>query len=320
MQTQSSLTTYWPTVPGRNLNRKVAKTLATLRIKISQNLANQSLPYLPINILSPLGRYSLTSLILHEVEQFILENIGSNLNATQIRQKRHRNVSQLIYKSTRKFFYASNISSSFNYKEIFNYDSRSMLELENDFELLLGFSILGLSDKTKVVFNPIFGSQVPDTQIELLFENFIIQVANFLVDALLRTSEGVTFGFQNQIFDNQYSSIRTVEQFKNNLMWYKFVKYYITIPKNIYENTYSIWVISPKGIICRNISAHRLYDLSELSTTQLTVTFIIEIQDFIIPKISNLIQFCTKALFYLLYEPIHMRLRLLWHNWTKYFS
>nr|YP_010336536.1 hypothetical protein MW557_pgp152 [Rhodospora sordida]UNJ14942.1 hypothetical protein [Rhodospora sordida] len=308
---------YWPTNPGLNLTRKVALIFANLRIKISQNLSNKSYDILSVEVLSHIKKYKLFYIILNQLELIILEKVTSKIELHHIIQEKYLIVLQFLSKSKEAFFDEFNTSHNYNLQQLFNYDHNMVHELENNLELLLVFSVLGSSNQTKIIFHPSFIQKIPDIQIEILFENFLIQTSNVLIDALLRTSDGINFGFQSHLFDKQYCSIRTIEQFRNNLMWYKFTNRYITIPKNIYENKYSLYVISPQGILNKHISAYRLYELSELSTSQLIVTFIIEIQDFLLPKLSGLLRFLTKVIFYIIYEPLKSNTQLLWQNWSK---
>ena len=88
----------------------------------------------------------------------------------------------------------------------------------------------------------------------------------------------------------------------------------------IYENRYNIWIMGPKGIISKNIFGHRLYELSDLSTTQLVITFILEIQDFLLPKLYTLVQVLMKAIFYIISGPIKSKIRIIWKSISSDFS
>mmetsp|Transcript_16938 Transcript_16938/g.69130 ORF Transcript_16938/g.69130 Transcript_16938/m.69130 type:complete len:318 (+) Transcript_16938:2875-3828(+) len=310
-QTYSPNMIYWPNNPGIDLNRQVAHIFTNLKIKISQNLQNRSSQVLPIDILSPTKKYYVFSIILNELENITLECIASKDNLKQ------ESITSFLTASSHKISCESYISSN-NIKihrRLFNYDSKMVTELANNLTIILNLCSLGASNFSQVIFYPnTLSRRVPYIQIEILFENFIIQASNVVIDALLRTSEGVMFGLENHLFNIRYSSIRTIEQFRNNLMWYKFVYNYIAIPKNIYENKYNVYVISPEGILSKHIFAQRLAELSTLSTTQLVITFIIEIQDFLLPKIYILLQFISKTIFFIIYEPLTITLTKLSKN------
>nr|YP_010338475.1 hypothetical protein MW432_pgp156 [Rhodaphanes brevistipitata]UNJ18425.1 hypothetical protein [Rhodaphanes brevistipitata] len=312
---------YWPSHQGSELNLCVAQLFAKTRIKCLNYLCNVTSQTMPIDVLFYTKRYQLFQIILNELEKLVLEKITSRTNLNIIKIEKYFILDHLLHRSTHHFFtkchrlqYASN--QKMKIKLYINFDLQLIRILSNFFEIVFAFLLFGSSNKIYMTF----GKKVLVAQVEILFENLIIDVSNCIIDALLRNSDGISFAFQNYIFDNQYYSIRKIEQIRNNLMWYKFMNQYINIPKNIYENKYSIWIISPKGILAKKISAYRLYELSYLSTNQLIITFILEIQDFLLPKIYALIQFLIKTIFFFIYKPIQSKIELLWRYITNDFS
>nr|YP_010336733.1 hypothetical protein MW559_pgp153 [Stylonema alsidii]UNJ15139.1 hypothetical protein [Stylonema alsidii] len=308
---------YWPSTPGPDLNYKISIIFANLHIKISQNLSNQSTHNIALDVLSIHQKYYLLHIILKELKKTILENIIFEIQSKQIIVNRNVILANILSNTRQQFLFDKQHDLVGHQKQLINYDAETLYELQNNLTLLLTLSILGSSPKIQTLLNPVITSKIYNVQVEILFENFLIQTANLFIDALLRTNEGISFGFQNHLFNSNYSSIRNIEQFRNNLMWYKFLYRYIVIPKNIYENKYNLYVMSPKGIIQKYIFTQRLSELTQLSTIQLIVTFIIEIQDFLLPKIYNLIQFILKIIFSIIYEPLRNNSRLLWKNIIK---
>jgi len=314
---------YWAATQGQNLNIQVAGLLTKTKRKLYQDLSNATSKTIPLDILFHTKRRKLFQIVVNEVESMVLEKVTLEVTPREIYQKKTTMISELLKRSEKKFFLECDpfhLSNLFSNAQLINYDNSITYNLENFLELILLFCLFGSSNKTKVIFNPIFGDKIPAIQVEVLFENFIIEISNYFIDALLRSSSGIVFGFQNYLFDDKYYSIRKVEQFRNNLMWYKFTNRYINIPKNIYENRYNIWIMGPKGIISKNIFGHRLYELSDLSTTQLVITFILEIQDFLLPKLYTLVQVLMKAIFYIISGPIKSKIRIIWKSISSDFS
>lgn len=307
---------FWPVNPSTDLNKKVAYVFAKTKVKFLHNLTNISNQTLPIDALFYTKKYILFHIILEEFENIFMNKV---LLIEQISNQNNL-LQYLLQRSTKNFFNecvsSKNKTIDVDITLLVNFDIGSINALKDSLEILMLFFIYGSSYKTKMIFSPIFGKQIPIIQIEILLENLIIEISNFIIDALLRSSQGIKFAFQYYIFNDRHYSIRKIEQIRNNLMWYKFVNKYINIPKNIYENKYSVWIISPRGIISKNISGHRLYELSNLSTTQLIITFLLEIQDFFLPKISNFIQFLFKTICYIIYNPLKSKISTTWQHFT----
>ena len=57
----------------------------------------------------------------------------------------------------------------------------------------------------------------------------------------------------------------------------------------IYNNRYEVWLFSKDGLKCQYIYANRENDLRYLSAIQIIGITLLEIQDFIVPKLKNLI-------------------------------
>nr|YP_010336339.1 hypothetical protein MW428_pgp153 [Goniotrichopsis reniformis]UNJ14745.1 hypothetical protein [Goniotrichopsis reniformis] len=307
----------WPIDQGKDLNYRVAKIFALLHIKIAQNLSNKSSHILPIDVLSNFKKHQLFLIILEELEKVLLDTIRAQIKPKDLTKNKNSLALSILSNSREIFFSQYNDSKNYDYYLLINYDQDLIFELENNLELLLLFSILGSSHNTQTLFNRNLPQKINERQIEVLFDNFLVQTSNLLTDGLLRTTEGISFSLQNHLFNSNYYSVRNIEQFRNNLMWHKFMRRYIIIPKNIYENRYNLYVLSPSGILTKYIFAQRLYELSKLSTTQLIITFIIEIQDFLLPKIYSFLRFITKIIFFVIYEPLKSNTRLFWHNLGK---
>ena len=309
--------TCWPNTQCMQLNNHVTYLFTKTKIKIYKNLPNITPKLIPIDILFHTKRYQLFQVIIDELETIIIDTITVQITPTKLQQNKNLILHDLLKKSEENFFQKCNLlhllDSSCGYP-LLNYDNKMTDHIENLLEIVLGFCLFGSSNKIKSIFHPDFSEKISVLQVEVLFENFMIETSNYCIDALLRSSSGIIFGFQNYIFDEKYYSIRKVEEFRNNLMWYKFTNRYIDIPKNIYENRFTIWIIGPKGIISKKIFGHRLYELPSLSTTQLIITFILEIQDFFLPKFYNLIQILAKAIFYIISGPIKSKIYLVWKN------
>nr|YP_009296753.1 hypothetical protein Bangp_014 [Bangiopsis subsimplex]AOM66096.1 hypothetical protein Bangp_014 [Bangiopsis subsimplex]ARO90347.1 conserved hypothetical plastid protein [Bangiopsis subsimplex] len=311
----------WPLSSGIYLTNIVASVFAKTKIKLLNNLNNKTTRIIPIDILTLNKKYFLLLTVVKELEKIVIKEIDID-NLT----KRKKDLTRYIIRnSTEKFLFDSsllnpNYIKNMRYSTLVNFDTTATHNLENSLEILMSFFLYGSGNKIRMTFNPIFGNKIPVAQVEILLDNFIIQIANCIIDAILRSSHGIKFAFQYLIFDPTNNSIRKIEHFRNNLMWYKFIDQYVTIPKNIYENKYSLWIVSPKGLFMKNISAYRLQELSNLSTSQLIITFLLEIQDFLLPKIYTLVQFFFKIICYIIYYPLRNRIRNAWKIFLNDFS
>ena len=104
---------------------------------------------------------------------------------------------------------------------------------------------------------------------------------------------------QCDIYNKQYLSTRGFEELKNNLLYQNLIYFYIDQPKAIYSNRYRIRIFSPYGIISKTVYMNRTDELKHLSYIQLFTTGLVELQDFLIPKIKYIMFITGKIILYI---------------------
>jgi len=304
---------YWPNKQSTNLNYSVAELFFNTRKKLELKIHNKTADYLYIDILNDKYKKVLFSIILVNLEELILDFIELNLQKNDIKRLSHNILYSFINKIYNKFLYESNIKNKLkintNYqnkklKVKFSYFNQKIFtEKQILFEYLLIYLIFGseLIDNDIFLFNKLF---TPYNHVQILFENFIIQISNMIIHNLLNQflslSKTIKFLHSISICNSSYMSIRSIALFTNNLNWQNFISLYFSQPKYIYSSKYQVWLISTNGIITKYISLSRLNEIDKLSKTKTLFLFFIEIKDIIIPKLEKFFIITTKYIVYLL--------------------
>nr|YP_009297293.1 hypothetical protein Psor_161 [Porphyridium sordidum]AOM66636.1 hypothetical protein Psor_161 [Porphyridium sordidum] len=92
--------------------------------------------------------------------------------------------------------------------------------------------------------------------------------------------------FLHTYCQRQLLSRRNLDKIRNNISWNRLVFKYIKEPHNIYENRYEIFYFNKNVLYSSYIQQLRTEEFFKLKSIQYIV---IEIQDFIMPKVLNLI-------------------------------
>nr|AOM64600.1 hypothetical protein Riqu_121 [Riquetophycus sp.] len=296
---------YWPYKQGINLNSEVGNLFFNTRQKFSDSLSNQTNDTLYIDMLDNSSRKKLFSSILTELEILILDIVELDLNINNIKSLNHKILYDLIEKSLHRFL--SQLKQYFNiiirceYNQE-NYYSTILSEHKLLLENLLIYLIFGSCCINSQIFT--FEKQyTPKEHVSILLENLIIQISNLVIfiilDNIKSLSKITSFIKINALCNNTYMSIRSLALFRNNLVIQHFIYIYIYKPKEIYSSRYKVWLISSKGLIAKYISITRLDDFSKLSTIQLILILLIEVQDIIIPKLEKLLLILSKIIIYI---------------------
>lgn len=136
-----------------------------------------------------------------------------------------------------------------------------------------------------------------------ILENLIIQVASAVIQPLLNrfsNLEAIKRGF----YDRRLLSTREIERFRNDLSWRYRVERYVAEPKAIFESRYRLWIFSDYGIERLVIYSPRNEELETLSGVQLAVTLALETRDAIAPRLRAAIAFLGSGIVYVLTEVI----------------
>nr|QCI06133.1 hypothetical protein [Dicranema revolutum] len=294
---------YWPQDPGIELNTQVANLFVNTRQKLYGNLLNKTSCDLYIDLLDNNNTRKLFSIVLIELETLILDVIELDITIDNIKLLNYKILYDLIKKILNRFLFKE-ISSNIDFR---SYNSSYIQMLFNEHRLLVEYILIYLIYGSSKINHDIFAfhySNTPMNHVAILFENFIIQISDLVICILLESLGSlysiVTFITNYSICNLTYSSIRSIALFRNKLIAQGFIRLYIIQPKTIYSSRYKVWLLSSNGLVTRYIHVFRLDDLFRLSTIQLVVLYLIEIQDLIIPQVEKFIFVIIKLCLFLL--------------------
>ena len=295
---------YWPYEQGIELNNEVATLFLITKNKLSNNLLNTTNQYLYIDILDNQNKYLFFCFTLQELELLILDIIELNLTYQEIQKINYKILFNLIAKIYSKFF------------KIINKPLKNMYIIENiqkdpDFiqiehkllsESLITYLVFGSSKIQQDLF--VFQNYyTPQKHINILLENFIIQINNITFFYIFKTfkslPEFTSILNKYPICNQAYISIRSLCFLRNNLIWQKIIYSYLNYPKTIYNSRYQVWLISSTGLITKYIYTSRIKDIKKLSNDKSLFLILIELQDLIIPKIEKIFTIISKIILYI---------------------
>lgn len=138
---------------------------------------------------------------------------------------------------------------------------------------------------------------------ELLTENLLIQLANAVIQPLLNRFANVE-PIKEAFYQRRLLSSREIERFRNNLSWNYRVERYFRDPQAIFESQYRLFVFSWKGIKQTAIYAPRNQELEQLSGIPFAVTLALETRDAIAPRLRSLVSLVGNSVIYVLTEVV----------------
>jgi Protein of unknown function (DUF3685) len=288
---------YWPKKPGIDLNKEVVNLFKYIYCKFDNNLHNNTSSLLSIDIINFQVKRELFRVILYELEILVLDIIELDLTVEELKTLTNKIKIDLIKKSIDNFYLiikSSNLNSSNNLGKFCDND----LFIDN----LLIYLVFG--SQSFLPDNYLFlDVNIPFKYIEVLLDNLIIQIANIVFFHCtlnqLSLSSLLTFLVSHKLCNDTYISIKSLANFRNNLLWQDLINYYLIQPKILYTNRYQIWLFTPSGLTCKYIYACRESDFYKLSNLQMLVIVLLELQDFVLPKISSICLNLCKILIYL---------------------
>lgn len=291
---------YWPNRQSLKLNREVIKLFYDTRIKIKSNLSNQTNCYLYSDIINYAHKQQLFFLILKELEKLILDIVELNIKPPNIKKLKDKILYDFIYITSKQFILKFNAKYNnhmiqtieYNYSIFLQSEYYRIMELEDNILIdnlliYLTFGCSYINNKT-FIFNRLY---TPHKHVQVLFENFIIQISNCIIYNLTKSfpclSDMIYFFQLNTICNSSYLSARSIALFFNNLNWQNYLYTYIYQPRLIYNAYYKIFIFNLRGIENKYIYTSRLNNLKKLSNIQIILLFILELKDICIPKIEK---------------------------------
>lgn len=291
---------YWPNQQGIELNMQVSKLFQKLYLKFNYNLYNKTDSILSIDIVNVQTKKEIFKIILLELEILVLDIIELDLNLYDLHQLNQKILIDLINKSMANFSFSRISSQDLSYSgelESLKVEGKLLSEHKLLLQNLLTYLIFGSqkSDTKSLIF---VNAKTPIKHIEILLDNLVVQLADTIFLEIIKSKQSLShlfaFLMSQKICNDRYLSTRSIATFRNNLLWSHSINFYIEQPKMIYNNRYQVWLFSKTGLQAQYIYTNREQDLKYLCTTQIIVITLLELQDFIIPKIKNLIFFIGK--------------------------
>lgn len=315
---------YWPHKQSADLNLAVANLFIQTYQKFSLKTSNQTTNYLPIDILSLYTKKKLFLETLIEFEILLLDIIELNLNIKQINQLHNQILYDLIDKTMNKFIYELKIKDNLcRINFVYNYNKLFFYEQSNIIQKLLTYLIFGSNYIEDNTF-PFYQLRTPIYHVKILFENSIIQISNIITFNLLESCKSIqqisNFLNKQYLWNSQYKSIRDISNFRNNIISYNWINFYIYYPNDIYCSQYQIWLFSSKGITFKYIHLNRINDYIKLSNLQLSAIIYLELQDFIIPRLNALISGIGNLIIYIINEIISKSFKICFNKILNKFS
>lgn len=311
---------YWPSQQGMELNTQISYLFKKAYLKLNSSLHNNTSDLLSIDILNGYTKKELFKIILLELEILVLDIIEVDIGLEDLQVLNQKILLDLINKSLKSFSllvhnqinvnHAINININYLTKRFF---SEHIFLLQD----LLIYLIFGSSDKYQKIYF-VHNIKVPIKHVEILLDNFIIQIADIVFYELMNSKKSLSILFQflqqNQICHSAYISVRSIATFKNNLLWYNLIAYYIKYPIIIYNNRYKVWVFTRYGLYSNYLYADRANNLKSLSSLQILILILLELQDFVYPKIKNILFSLGQFSIYLLKYIINNSINLLFKS------
>lgn len=307
---------YWPAKQGIDLNSKVAYLFNTIHLKLNYCLYNRTENILSFDVINLQARKELFKIIILELEILILDIINLNLTIQDIRILNFKILIDLLNKSINSFHeYILYKQSNRDILKLNYYLSSDDLILEQHLllEELLIYLIFGNTiayDNTSYTKDTILNKHV-----EILLENLVVQLANIVFNQFIQKHKSLSSLFIflkiNKLYNNQDISIKSVTGFKNNLIWQQIVDYYYIQPKAIYNNYYMVWFLTNQGLSYKYIYIYRDNNIKNLSRSQIVIITLLELQNFIIPKLYTILLWILQTLIYICTYLIEKTLILL---------
>nr|QCI04946.1 hypothetical protein [Callithamnion tetricum] len=292
---------YWPNQQGIRLNKTVINIFYCINKKLINNLTNNTKCFLYIDILDSNNKHKIMTIVLQEFKLLLLDLIELNLPLHDILNMKSQIILDLTEQAQKKFITKKELYFNNNQLNPKSYIKNIYLQQNLLIEYILIYFLFGSSFIPYEIF-PFNNLYTPQEHVQVLLENFIIQLSNLIIFQVLDPINELThiqYILQKyKLCNTNYLATRSIAVFKNNLDFQSITEFYLDQPRAIYSSKYKVLLISSQGIITKYIFISRIHDLQKLSKIQLSLLLLLEIQDIIIPKIENSLLITIKIIFY----------------------
>lgn len=290
---------------SNNLDNIYDLTLA----KIKGSVKNNTNKLYSLNILKESKKQELLIVIVQEWIIAIKNFDNLDLEKKELAEKINIFIKDLWQNSTIKF-----LSRYYNIEKDTSYDLVELvLENANNFyaetlakiPFLENIILYQVYQKIIIIDNQEYeyNSESAKDIEEIIFQNLIINIANYVMDFTLNKFAD-NLNIKHNLFTLELKSSRKVAMFRNNLVWaYRQEKYWQN-PRNIFEDQYQMLKLTYQGIETCMITHPRHQELNTIKGIPLWVTLLIELRDSLSKGIKSLENTLGKIFVYLLTEVI----------------
>jgi hypothetical protein len=188
--------------------------------------------------------------------------------------------------------------------------------LLKDLELFFQIPFYALIDPRTPIFQFIYApvyNFASESFIEALIDHMVLEISNCTVYFSVVKFSSV-HAFRQTLYRSKFLSLRNFERFKNNLDWQLVTKTYIQRPVDLYNNRYEILILRTNGIYCRTIYANRSKEIAYLNNFSLLAITFIELRDFIVNRLDEIIYFLSKSLRFVFTSIFGQIIGLVWRG------
>nr|YP_010337492.1 hypothetical protein MW560_pgp154 [Dixoniella grisea]UNJ17077.1 hypothetical protein [Dixoniella grisea] len=244
-------------------------------------------------------KYKITTLQSYKLAPYLLFNII------------YKPLSIHLY--NQNIIYVNSTHYESNFYQIEHYAFKKYMFFE---VLLFNISVLINCKKGVYLANSVANIELYYFSSQIILNDFILNFSNLVKELSLLISPITIINYKDYSV-NEYSinlSQRYTTNIKNNILLNYYIDYYILEPKKIYENCYIFKIIKLNKIYFRNLDILRNYETSFLLLSQIIITYLLEIQDFIIPKIQYTSYIICTIPFINMYQLFKNKIRPIFKN------
>lgn len=302
-------------LPRLPLQTRTANIFSRIAYKINFSNKKGSQSIIPIDILKDEVKKDLLFITSQNVEKTYRELLTHRFPYLDMKDN-GANLLFLLVKDTCDEFLVKQYGFDicFSNREFTN--SLYIKNLLTDLEILFQVPFYGLIDPVSVefrrVYYPIY-SYASESFIEALIDNLIIEIANSII-YLSITKFSFLYSFRQTLYRSKFLSLRNFERFKNNVIWQLRLKIYIKRPALIYNSSFSLLLLRTNGIYSRVIYANSPQELASLPRLSLLTITTIELRDFLLGRLDELLYLLSKGLRLALTSGVGQFIGLIWRG------
>jgi hypothetical protein len=193
-----------------------------------------------------------------------------------------------------------------------SYTKNLLRDINILFQLPFYIILNNQASQFRAIYSPIY-NLASESFIEALIDNLVIELGNCIIYFTI-TNFSSLYSFRQTLFRSKFLSLRNVERYKNNLIWQLNVKSFLQRPSDLYNNRYRIYILRTSGIYDRIIYANRSNQLKSLQTVPLFTVTIIELRDFLISRVDEIIYRLSNVIRFTLTSLIGRVIGLIWRG------